>query len=84
MEEALELSELYALTIESEIAVDIAIPQNMIFSQLREWRDLLKATEQKRPAKRDRTAIEPLLLLAGAFGIYAEDIRSRFTPFPRE
>jgi hypothetical protein len=64
--------------------MDITIPQNMVFDHLRQWRELLETAERKRPAKRDRAAIEPLLLLAQAFGIYADDIRKRFTPFRKE
>ncbi len=83
IEEAVELSGIYTLSVHSKIAVDITIPQNRVFGQLNQWRDLLEASERKRPAKRDRTAIEPLLLLAEAFGIYSDDIRKSFTPFPR-
>jgi hypothetical protein len=84
LEEAADLSELYALALRSKIAMDITIPQNMVFDHLRQWRELLETAERKRPAKRDRAAIEPLLLLAQAFGIYADDIRKRFTPFRKE
>lgn len=75
MDEAQEIIGLYKLALRSETAVDITIPQNMVFEQLAEWRERLEQSGRKRPEKRDRNALEPLLILAEGLGIYADDLR---------
>jgi hypothetical protein len=75
MEEAKEIADLYQLAGKASIKVCITIPQNILFSQLKLWRDKILQSASGKADRRDRKAIEPLVILADCFGIYCDDIK---------
>ncbi|WP_033301507.1 DUF3536 domain-containing protein [Sediminispirochaeta bajacaliforniensis] len=77
MQEAREIIELHALAARAQIEEDITIAQNIIFDQLKIWREKIVQVESLTPSKRDQEAMAPILSLCEGFGIYADDMRRK-------